>query len=341
MSALAAAALTLVCAAVDGDGSATLSLAGEIDSNARRQATLADSAPPPGDALVRAQLVGTWIGTVSGARVLVDGALGGKLFVEEAGERMLVGQVRASGERALPFGFVGRASFFSKARAQRSGARTWALERGEVELSRSLAYGFALFGGMGGDVFASWDAALFSSSTGNGVLGVAYAFTPRERLETLVDVGVRAFPLLASSAETPSIPRLDLPLRLQLAFTSGRAVYIQALYMLLRNQSNARGESFTRHRAFGVVGLRAPFDIVVAGQLGVQVTQYDDGISLGQQLFLADDDEGQNSAELVVAKPWHFGVTVEARFAWYGNELAKERLSFSRTTASLGLRMAL
>jgi hypothetical protein len=341
MSPIVAVALTFVCAAIDGEGNASLSLAGEVDSNARRQATIDDNVPPPGDALVRAQLLGTWSGSVEGARVLVDGALGGKLFVEQAGERMLVGQLRASGERALPFGFVGRSSLLSKARVQRSGARTWAFERGDVEISRAIAYGFALFGGMGGDAFASFDAPLFSSSTGNGVMGVAYAFTPRERVETLIDVGVRAFPLLASSADTPAIPRLDVPLRLQLAFTSGRAIYIQTLYMLLRNQSNARGESFTRHRAFGVVGLRAPFDIVVAAQLGIQVTQYDDGISLGQQLFLADDDEGQNSAELVIAKPWHFGVTVEARFAWYGNELAKERLSFSRTTASVGVRMAL
>jgi len=331
----------LACAQAAGDHALSLSLAGEVDSNATRQATVDDENPPPGDGLVRAQLVGSSTTTIGGTRLLFDGALGGKLFVNQASERMAVLQLRAQGERALPFGFVGRGTLFSKARAQRSGARTWLIERGELEVSRPLFAGIAVFGGLGGDAFVSLDAALFSSSTGNGVLGVAYALTERERVEALIDVGVRAFPLLAASPDTPAIARLDAPLRLQLAITSGRAIFVQGVYALLRNQSNARGESFTRHRAFGMVGLRAPFDVLVAAQVGLQVTQYDDGISVGQQLFLADDDEGQNSAELIVAKPWAFGLTFEARFAWYGNELAKERLSFARTTASFGVRIAL
>ncbi len=59
---------------------------------------------------------------------------------------------------------------------------------------------------------------------------------------------------------------------------------------------------------------------------------------MGQRLFLADDDESQNVLQIKLSRPLLTGIAVEGRVAFFGNELAREGVRFSRTTLSVGIR---
>jgi hypothetical protein len=124
-------------------------------------------------------------------------------------------------------------------------------------------------------------------------------------------------------------------------FTSVRRIFVTGGYVVVRNFSNAFAESYTRHRLFGIVGFRLPAEVTVSTRGAVQVTQYDEGVSISRQFFLQEDDESQNNLSLLVTRPFFGGLHLEAQLAWYGNELARGGVKFSRTTAALGVRAEL
>jgi hypothetical protein len=280
-------------------------------------------------------------GSALGARYHVDAAAGAKMFAHEKYESMVVGQAALRVDRALFSLARVSLSSFVKSKGQRSGARSYVVESNEGSVLVALPFGVLVEGGAQSDVFFSLDAPAFSALGAGPRAAIAYDVNGREQLALDVDAGVRAFPFLAARAEDQAIVRADVPLRAELSVTSSRRVFVRAGYAALRHMSNAQGESFTRHRVTLLVGFRLPLALLVGAQAALQLTQYDDGISLGQQLFLADDDESQNHVALTLSRRFPFATTVEGRLAWYGNELAKERLSFSRTVASIGMRFGL
>lgn len=323
-----------------------IAVAAEYDSNARRLPDDPGGARPVvGDGLLRVE--GTFAGRVErpGFALALDAALGGKLFAEEAQERMAVAQGSVSLDVALPFELRGHLSTFGKLRGQMSGARGYAVERSEAFLERVLPFGLSLRGGLSGQVFHSGDAPVFSSAGGGPLVGLSLQLSGQERADLAAEAEARCFPFAEPVREggqsAGDLWRCDAPLRTTLSFTSARRLFLSLGYIAERSLSNSQGESYTRHRLYGVLATRLPFEITAATRGSLQLTHYDDGISLGQRLFLAEDDESQNSLQLSLTRPWFGGVNVEARLAWYGNELAKGGVRFSRTTASLGLRVEL
>ena len=272
-------------------------------------------------------------------RVLrLDAALGGKLFFAERTERMLVGQTRAVAAAVLAPDWTLMSSASGKLRGQLSGQRSYGTFRGDVVVERAVLPGLAVRGGVDGASFLAFDNALFSFAGGGLVLG-ARVGQDKERLDVVVDAGVRGFPF------SPPVPgsntserRVDVPLVLGISGTSARRLYLQGGYTLVRNESNAPGERYTRHRVQVTGGARLPALVTVTTQLALQLTAYDAGLSLGQSYFLADDDETQNLAELTLQRPLFGGLIVEGRVGFLSNELGKETAPFSRATAAIGLR---
>lgn len=323
----------------------SFTLMGEYDTNARRQAIDddLDVDKPVGDGLVRAR-AGLFLSTSSlGGRLNVNADLGLKRFYSERGQSMGVVQLRAAYVRRLPHDLLLTVNQFSRARGQLSGVRTFGLSRTDMGIARSLPYGFWIQASAIAVGFYSVDAVLFSSLQSGPRVDGAYFMTPFERIGVFGGIALRGYPLLTAITERgPSeLSRLDAPLTLGATFSSTRAVYLSLGYTLTRNWSNSFGDSYTRHRVNAIVGVQLPLEVTVSGQVALQLTSYDDGLSVGQRLLLADDDERQNNLTVVVSRPFLWGMHTEARIAVYGNEFARERVSFLRTTAGIGVRWVL
>jgi hypothetical protein len=327
----------------------------ELDSNAKRvpSGTLDDdgSLDPNrprervvGDGLVRAAT--SVSSEARGPRFVLrnDSAAGLKLFLSQDTERMGVAQSRTSlVSRELPLGFVAMLSSIAKGRAQLSGARTYALLRGDALLEHALPAKLALRSGLSGQAFHAFDNALFSSTQGSLVFGLRAQPTDTERVDLSIDLGLRTFPF-ATRAPNDALEdenRRDVLTSGAVNFSSARRIFLAAGYAVVRNTSNARAESFTRHRLSGVIGFRLPEEITCSAQGALQLTSYDDGVSLGQRYFLGDDEESQNVIEVQLSRPIIGGVFLEARASVMGNELAVEGARFSRQTAAIGLRAEL
>jgi hypothetical protein len=351
----------------------TMALHLGYDSNARRvphslqddaDLRTPEDAPPAvvGDGLLIARAGVTAAASGHRLRLRASGTVGGKLFFDTnkpPGDtpewrrvrtqtrtdvaRMLVAQGNVGVAQSLPAGFVSDLDVYAKMRAQADRARTYAFTQSRWALRKTLPLGFTVRGGLRGLFFHSVDTALFTSFGGGAHGGARWYVTTRESFDLDVDLALRAYPFLdpdASDADTEQ-RRVDAPVRTTFSFTSVRRIFLSAGYIFMRNTSNTLGESYTRHRVFGMTGFRLPAEITASLRGSLQVTQYDTGIGLSQRLYLQDTDESQNSLSLGLSRPWAFGTTVEARLAWYGNELTKGVSQFSRTTAELGIRMEL
>ncbi|MDP2341659.1 MAG: hypothetical protein Q8O67_11935 [Deltaproteobacteria bacterium] len=321
-----------------------VALWGELDSNPKRlpenavpgsSASSADAAP---DGLLR--FAGSVVvdADAPGRVLRLDAALGGKLFMAASTERMLVAQARAVGASSFGDGFTLASTASGKLRGQLSGQRSYGSFRGDVAVDHGVLPGLSVRGGLEGGSFLAFDNALFSFAGGGLVLGARYSHD-KERVDVVVDGAVRGFPF------APPVPgsvsderRVDLPVVVGVTGTSARRLYLQVGYTLVRNDSNADGERYTRHRVQLNAGTRLPALVTVTTQLALQLTSYDDGVSAGQSYFIADDDETQNLAEITLQRPLFGGLIVEARLGLLSNELSSDSARFSRATAALGLR---
>lgn len=289
------------------------------------------------DGLLRFALTLGLDGSGPGRLLRLDSAVGGKLFFTAATERMLVAQTRAVAAAAVDDVTSVSTTASAKLRGQVSGVRNYSTFRGDLSVERRLPVGFSLRAGIEGSSFLALDNALFSFAGGGALVGGRYSHE-KERIDLVVDAGLRGFPFAPAAAGSGDRRRVDLPLIVGVSATSVRRLYLAGGYTLVRNESNARGEAYLRHRVQLTGGARLPAEVTATAQLAVQLTGYDDGLSLGQRNFLADDDETQNLVELSLSRPLFGGLVVEARTSFLSNELAQDGARFSRATVALGLR---
>jgi hypothetical protein len=324
----------------------SLSLWFEHDTNPGRLATdpLDDDEAPlviPPDALLRVAADGSVDHARPGLRLHADVAGGGKLFFTAASERMVVGAIRTAAVVDLDDATAFLLSLSGKLRAQRSGARTYGTVRSDVGVQRALSPGWSCLGGAAGAAFDAFDEPLFSSAGGAFVVGCGVR-AGRERVDVTAEAGVRGFPWAQKNpgSRDPAL-RIDTPATLSLSATSARALFLQGAVITLRNDSNVRGEAFSRLRLQGVVGVRLPAAVTATARLTGQWTRYDDGISLAQRYTLTADEETQNLAELGLTRALWGGLSLDARVAFFSNELSDGGARFARSTAAVGLRSAL
>jgi hypothetical protein len=330
----------------------------ELDTNARRLPSgkldedddgfvppeLLPEVPVP-DGLVRLQGLLAAELREPGLLLRSDTAVGGKAFFTQTSESMAVAQTRASlTSTRLPGGLGLAVSALAKGRAQLSGVRSYGLFRGDAVVEHAALPFLALRAGGNGQAFHAFDLPIFSLTGANLVVGARAAAGP-ESADVQFELGARGYPYAPRRTEAIADPRLDDGKRrsdglatASVQLVSSRKLFLSGSYLWMRNASNARGESFTRHRLSALVGFRLPSMITCTAQGTVQITAYDDGVSVGQAYFLGDDEDSQNVLDVTLSRPVGAGFFVEARASFMGNELAVEGARFSRQTAALGVR---
>lgn len=105
-------------------------------------------------------------------------------------------------------------------------------------------------------------------------------------------------------------------------------------YLLRIQRSTSALERIDRHRvsAFATVGL--PYGITVNA---IGALQFNNGLSVTDSEFLAEDDENQNSLQAGVRYELFDNVTIELRYALFANQFSTNDISFIRQTVYLGL----
>lgn len=298
------------------------------------------------DGLVRGEVLLGASFSRPGLLLRSDSALGLKLFFTQRSERMLVLQTRASLSARMANGGVLTLAAFGKGRGQLSGARTYGLLRSDALIDKQLIDELVLRVGASGQTLLALDGerSSFLAAGAGAIVGARLALADAESLELLIDAGGRGFPLSPKDADQRADDvkrRADGVISGTLQMTSAGRLYLSGGYLVTRNASNARGESFTRHRLFSSIGFRLPAEVTCAAQGAVQLTSYDDGVSVGRVYFLEDDEESQNVLEVMLSRPLFGGLFLEARVSFFGNELAVEGARFSRQTAAVGVRAVL
>jgi hypothetical protein len=300
---------------------------------------------PVADGLVRGEFALAAQVREPGLILRSDSAFGVKLFATQRSERMIVGQTRATLSTSnLPGGAVLTMSAFAKGRAQVSGARTYGLLRTDSVVDKAVLDWLVLRAGASGHAFQAFDAGVFSSAGASAIGGARAQLGGAEHIDVVVDAGGRGFPFAPqdiNQADDDPDRRADAVVTGIFQITSARRLYLSASYLVTRNASSTRGESFTRHRLSAVVGMRLPAEVTCTAQGALQVASYDEGVSLGQVYFLGDDNESQNVLEVKLSRPLWGGFYIEGRAAFFGNELAVEGAQLSRQTAAIGIRAVL
>jgi hypothetical protein len=342
----------------DADARIRFLVAAEYDSNAPRL-PLDQGGAPPGDGLTRLVIDAIGALRTGDVRWSYDLMAGGKLFITQENERMLVGQAKLGSVFPLGGGWVGQLGGLGKVRAQQVGIRSYATTRGDFFASRAFSPRWRLRGGLYGSTFQIASAPLFSSSTGAAQLGVSWYASDREVLDVSVDGRLRAFPFLPAlervfvdglpSLASQDFSRVDVPVVARVGLSSQRAIFIDLSYELSLQSSNSFGDSFARHRLVANLATRLPSDVTATLRGSIQLSQYPDGISLGQALILTINDDSQNSLVLALDRPWSEHFTLEARLALYGSELSDDsgnantggKIVIPRSVASIGIRAEL
>jgi hypothetical protein len=168
-----------------------------------------------------------------------------------------------------------------------------------------------------------------------------YRFNRRHTLSVFGEYGSRRYGVEARPPEG----REDLVLgrRKDGALSAGagytyRGAWAAGLtYTFQEVSSNSFGETVLRHRLSGSAGLRLPWSVMLLAQGTLGLTRYPDGIFLSPEIILVEEDEGQNSLSLKLARPVSEHVDVELSYALYSTSLPRNGLSYFRQVLGVGL----
>jgi hypothetical protein len=172
-----------------------------------------------------------------------------------------------------------------------------------------------------------------------GFLG-RYRFNRRHALSVFGEYGSRRHGTQARpppEREDASLGRRqDGALSAGASYTYRGPLALGLTYTFQEISSNSFGETVLRHRLSGSAGLRLPWSLTVLAQGALGLSRYPDGIFLSPEIILVEEDEGQNSLSLKLARPLSERVDVELSYALYGTSLPRNDLSYLRQVAGVG-----
>ncbi len=173
-----------------------------------------------------------------------------------------------------------------------------------------------------------------------GFLG-RYRFNRRHALSVFGDYGSRGYGAQArpppERAGTELGRREDGALSAGAGYTYRGPVALGLTYAFQEVSSNSFGETVLRHRLSGSAGVRLPWRVTLLAQGTLGLSRYPDGIYLSPEIILVEEDEGQNSLSLRLARPVSEHLDVELSYALYSTNLPRNALSYSRQVAGVGL----
>lgn len=107
-------------------------------------------------------------------------------------------------------------------------------------------------------------------------------------------------------------------------------------YQLRMQRSNGDYENIDRHRAFVQGTWALPWWDITANVMAT--LQINNGVSVTDTKYLAEDDENQNSLRVHLRRPLFSAVDVELNYSLFANQFSTAQASFLRQTVFLGLR---
>jgi hypothetical protein len=341
LSALLLTALALPGGAHAADVEGSLRVTGRVlgDSNAPRD--FRDAQGPQPDPDMALSLLAAGEGRVTGERLQLVGRyeLGGRKYVRYATEDVLIQGAAVEGSMALGtqlgLGVEGRA------KDRRGGTRDYS----DLGASAFLEYvpdvrlALRVRAGAHRFVYRADSQANFGGPE-LGFLG-RYRFNRRHSLSVFGEYGSRRYGVEAElppeSEELSLGRRKDGALSAGAGYTYRGPLALGLTYTFQEISSNSFGETVLRHRLSGSAGLRLPWNVTLLAQGTLGMSRYPDGIYLSPEITLVEEDEGQNSLSLKLARPMSEHLDVELSYGVYGTNLPTLQLSYFRQVLGVGL----
>jgi hypothetical protein len=329
-----------------------VSAGGEWDTNATRtiQGT---SSNVVSDGLVRL-LVDTRVrfDPAQGHQLALGYLLGVKRFFREETEDLLVHNLSVSSAHALTSWLIATVAGTGKMSRIRSGARDYNLGYGEGALIfRPIPeLDLEAHGGITGFTFPAEHNYDYLGPRAGGSIG----YRPIRGLSlsggfdwvwrrydgnALVRTTENMLSFCTPAEEqrgicVPAGKRRDTEAQISINAIYRGSFVVGGGYLFRLQRSNSDLEQVDRHRisAFGTVGL--PFDLTLNLLAALQINN---GVSITDTLFLAEDDENQNSVQAGIGYRIVGELVAELRYALFANQFATNDVSFLRHTVYLGL----
>jgi hypothetical protein len=324
--------------AADVEGSVRVTGRVLVDSNAPRDFSDNQSLSPELDMALG--LLAAAEGRVTGERLQAVGRyeLGGRKYLRYDTEDVLVQSAALEGSAAL--GTQLGVGAEGRAKDRRGGSRDYSdlgtsafLEYApEVRLALRVRVGAHRF------VYRPDSRANFGGPEW-GFLG-RYRFNRRHALSVFGEYGSRRYGVEArpptGSEDLELGRRKDRVLSAGAGYTYRGAWAAGLTYTFQEVSSNSFGETVLRHRLSGSAGVRLPWNAMLLAQGAVGLSRYPDGIFLSPEIILVEEDEGQNSLSLKLARPVTERVDVELSYALYNTSLPRNGLSYFRQVLGVG-----
>lgn len=190
--------------------------------------------------------------------------------------------------------------------------------------------------------FLYWPA--FAASHGGLEVGLLarYRLDRRHTFSLSGDYGARHYSVQARPfpwiQPTPRPTRReDGALSVSAGWTYRGPLALGVTYAYQEVGSNSFGETVVRHRLSASAGVRLPWSVMLLAQGALGLSHYPDGVYLSPEIVLLEDDEGQNTLSLKLARPLGAHLDVELSYAAYGTRLPRNGLSYFRQVAGVGL----
>jgi hypothetical protein len=173
-------------------------------------------------------------------------------------------------------------------------------------------------------------------------LGAAYHLE-RRFYAGLLDVNQcpPGVPFSSACLQTGDAPRADWFHEASLELTYLRELLVTVGYAVQLNLSNSFGQSLMRHVFTAKVAYRLPWQLYATLKGQLLVTRYLDPVLLDHLALSATaitiEDENRNAFIADVERPVGHGISVEARYSIYTNELTSSPVSFLRQVVYLGV----
>jgi len=336
---LTALALPGGALAADVEGSVRVTGRWLLDSNAPRDFQDEQGRTPGTDTAL--SLLATGEGRLTGEQLQLVGRyeLGGRKYLRYATEDVLI--QAAALEASMALGTQLGLGVEGRGKDRRGGTRDYSdlgvdafLEYvPDVRLALRVRAGAHRF------VYRPDSRANF----GNPELGFLgrYRFNRRHSLSVFGEYGSRRYGVEAQPPKeregTSLGRRKDGALSAGASYTYRGPVALGLTYTFQEISSNSYGETVLRHRLSGSAGLRLPWNLTLLAQGALGLSRYPDGIYLSPEIVLVEEDEGQNSLSLKLARPMSAHLDVELSYGLYSTSLPNNDLSYIRQVLGLGL----
>ncbi|GMU04452.1 hypothetical protein ASNO1_07040 [Corallococcus caeni] len=308
-----------------------------VDSNAPRDFSDGATHGPGTDLALSALGVAEGKGTGERAQVVGRYELGGRKYVDYANEDTLVQAGALEGSFALGTEWGVGAEGHAKDRRGGSraysdlGASLFAEYAPDVRLALRMRLGARRF------VYRPDHTADFGGPE-VGVLG-RYRLSPRHTLSVFGEWGSRRYGPFARpfpGVSTSPGRRQDGALVAGAGYTYRGPVKLSLTYAFQEVSSNSFGETALRHRLTGSAGVRLPWRVTLLAQGTLGLARYPDGIFLSPEIVLVEEDEGQNSLSLKLARPVSARVDLELSWGLWSTRLPRNGLSYTRQVFGVG-----